>query len=52
MRKYLCWLLGHNYICLLRHHWRHCDSTSGLGGEYTVWVCQHCGRQRTEQWDS
>ena len=21
MRKYLCWLLGHSYICLFRYHW-------------------------------
>jgi hypothetical protein len=49
MRKYLCWLLGHSYICLFRLHW---DSPARQGSESTGWVCQHCGKQRFEQWDS
>jgi hypothetical protein len=49
LRSYLCWLLGHSFICLHRNQWgtpdTHFSTSSG-------WVCQHCNYQRTEQWDS
>ena len=49
IRKYFCWLFGHSYICLFHYHW---DSGLGeQGSETTGWKCQHCGKQRTEQWD-
>ena len=53
LRKYLCWLLGHSYICLYRKQWGgHNDSHSQTNGsEYTGWICQHCDKQRFEQWD-
>ncbi len=38
MRKYLCWLLGHSFICLFRYH-----NSEEL---------QHCGKTRIEQWDA
>jgi len=50
MRKYLCWLLGHSYICLFRYIWS--NSPRCMGNQYTAWVCQHCGKRRTEQWDT
>ena len=50
MRKYLCWLLGHSYICLFRYHWGIEDRTEG--SETTGWVCQHCEEKRFEQWDT
>jgi len=49
MRKYLCWLLGHSYICLFSRWWQ---SGANEGSETTGWTCQHCGKQRFEQWDS
>lgn len=51
IRSYLCWLLGHSYICLFRWHW---DSgvTTTQGSETSGWKCQHCGEQKFEQWDT
>ena len=46
MRKHLCWLLGHSYICLYRRH------RGGKSSEVTGWMCQHCGKQRHHQWDN
>ena len=50
MRKYLCWLLGHSFICLFRYHWGTENRTEG--SETTGWVCQHCEEKRFEQWDT
>ena len=49
MRKYLCWLFGHSFICLLR--WQNKDEYGQPHSEMTSWTCQHCGKQRHEQWD-
>lgn len=51
MRKYFCWLAGHSFICLFRYHWG-IDRDHGQGSETTGWTCQHCGKTRTEQWDT
>ena len=51
MRKYFCWLLGHSFICLFRYHWG-LENHGNEGSETTGWVCQHCGKQRFEQWDT
>lgn len=50
MRKQLCWLLGHSFICLFRYWWQ--SGVGEQGSEITGWVCQHCGKQRYEQWDT
>ena len=50
MRKYLCWLLGHSFICLFRYTWP--NSPRHMGSQYTAWICQYCGKQRFEQWDT
>ena len=52
MRKYLCWLLGHSFICLFRFHWGTDRGQRSHGSEDTGWVCQYCGKQRFEQWDT
>lgn len=44
MRKYLCWLFGHSFICLFRWHSPHT--------EVTGWVCEHCDKIHREQWDT
>lgn len=51
MRKHLCWLLGHSFICLFRFHWG-TDRGQPSHREDTGWACQHCGKQRIERWDS
>jgi len=59
MRKYMCWLFGHSYICLFWHRWGFIqpDITymvpgTDQGSMTTGWVCQHCGKQRFEQWNT
>jgi len=49
IRKHFCWLFGHSFICLFEYHF---ENTGNMGSDYTGWVCQHCGKIRTEQWDS
>lgn len=49
IHKFICWLVGCNYICLHRHEWQHGDwnySTS------SGWKCIRCGNQLFEQWDN
>jgi len=49
MRKYFCWLFGHSFLCL----YRRCKKIDGVGSvTVTGWKCQHCGQQKTEQWDA
>lgn len=52
LRKYFCWLLGHNFICLFRYHWGLDRGSMSQGSMTTGWKCQHCGLQKMEQWDT
>lgn len=49
VNKFICWLIGCNYICLHRHKWE-----NGLQNYSTStgWQCVRCGDRRLEQWDS
>lgn len=49
-RKFICVLFGCKSICLFSHHWGTQDGTTG--SQSTGWVCERCGKQRTEQWDT
>ncbi len=50
MRKYLCWLIGHSFICLFHYHWGINDIN--FGSESTGWICQHCRKEKFEQCDN
>ena len=52
-RKFLCWLLGHQSICL--GHDTHIDPNNPeLRRAFsfsTHWKCERCGHTFTEGWD-
>ena len=50
LRKYLCWLLGHSFLCVFRTRTER-DYPS-QGSEYTEWLCQYCNERKSETWDT
>jgi hypothetical protein len=38
IHKFICWLIGHNYICVYRHH----IEDYGRIQESSQWYCQRC----------
>ena len=49
IRKFICWVFGHNGICLYRKHNQWHDQTAGY--EETGWKCQRCNKEWNEQYD-
>ena len=45
MRKYLCWLFGHNYLCAFMNCYCSEKNVDGKEAYITRWVCGHCGKQ-------
>lgn len=48
IRKLICSIIGHNYICLHKEMWGNHGSKSTTSG----WKCQRCEHQSIEQWDT
>jgi len=47
LRWFICFIVGHRSICLHRFTWNH---DIGASTE-TVWRCERCGHEFTEQFD-
>jgi len=50
LKEIICIIFGHRSICLMRH-----TMINHYGEHHTTisgWVCERCGHQKSEQWDT
>ena len=45
MRKYLCWLVGHDWLCIYRDMWSNDGHTKS---SKTIWECSQCNTDLRE----